>query len=155
MTSIPTSLAAVVSRGAVAQFGRAPESHSGGHRFDPVQLHQLNQQLTPIRKGWRRCFWRFDSNSDSNRSLSRLVALPPRVSRDALLFNCAFINFGASAKPDGFKKISPERHRRNGALTTSIILSFRSARLVRRVEVTSCPQASQNIHRSSPSGFMR
>jgi hypothetical protein len=28
-------------RGAVAQFGRAPEWHSGGRRFDPVQLHQL------------------------------------------------------------------------------------------------------------------
>ena len=28
------------SRGAVAQFGRAPESHSGGRRFDPGQLHQ-------------------------------------------------------------------------------------------------------------------
>src|SRR6266536_3287624 len=27
-------------RGAVAQFGRAPEWHSGGRRFDPGQLHQ-------------------------------------------------------------------------------------------------------------------
>ena len=27
--------------GAVAQFGRAPESHSGGRRFDPDQLHQF------------------------------------------------------------------------------------------------------------------
>jgi hypothetical protein len=27
-------------RGAIAQFGRAPESHSGGRRFDPDWLHQ-------------------------------------------------------------------------------------------------------------------
>ena len=32
--------------GAVAQFGRAPESHSGGRRFDPDQLHQPSQHLT-------------------------------------------------------------------------------------------------------------
>src|ERR1051326_4053806 len=32
--------------GAVAQFGRAPESHSGGRRFDPDQLHQSNQELS-------------------------------------------------------------------------------------------------------------
>src|SRR5438046_5351326 len=25
--------------------GRAPESHSGGHRFDPVQLHHLRNRL--------------------------------------------------------------------------------------------------------------
>jgi hypothetical protein len=33
-------LRALFPRGAVAQFGRAPEWHSGGRRFDPVQLHQ-------------------------------------------------------------------------------------------------------------------
>ncbi len=33
-------LSCASSFGAVAQFGRAPESHSGGRRFDPGQLHQ-------------------------------------------------------------------------------------------------------------------
>ena len=42
--------------GAVAQFGRAPESHSGGRRFDPVQLHQHRQRLTPNREVRRCCF---------------------------------------------------------------------------------------------------
>jgi hypothetical protein len=30
----------LLGTGAVAQFGRAPDLHSGGRRFDPVQLHQ-------------------------------------------------------------------------------------------------------------------
>ena len=34
-------------RGAVAQFGRAPEWHSGGRRFDPVQLHHYFLGLRP------------------------------------------------------------------------------------------------------------
>src|SRR5262249_30996540 len=38
-------LRALFPRGAVAQFGRAPEWHSGGRRFDPVQLHQLLPEL--------------------------------------------------------------------------------------------------------------
>src|SRR5215467_14409202 len=36
------------SRGAVAQFGRAPEWHSGGRRFDPVQLHQFLPPATDL-----------------------------------------------------------------------------------------------------------
>src|SRR6266508_6974356 len=32
--------------GAVAQLGRAPESHSGGRRFEPDQLHQYHQILS-------------------------------------------------------------------------------------------------------------
>ena len=46
-------------RGAVAQFGRAPESHSGGRRFDPVQLHhppspcQALLRLTTLRRDFR------------------------------------------------------------------------------------------------------
>ena len=35
-------------RGAVAQFGRAPEWHSGGRQFDPGQLHQAaHRRQTP------------------------------------------------------------------------------------------------------------
>ena len=45
-------LRAFVRRGAVAQFGRAPEWHSGGRRFDPVQLHQ---SLTTIRVSSPHC----------------------------------------------------------------------------------------------------
>jgi hypothetical protein len=37
----PRAILRALSRGAVAQFGRAPEWHSGGRRFDPVQLHQM------------------------------------------------------------------------------------------------------------------
>src|SRR2546430_17458771 len=32
-------------RGAVAQFGRAPEWHSGGRRVDPVQLHHKHNPV--------------------------------------------------------------------------------------------------------------
>src|SRR5437016_10751293 len=32
--------------GAVAQFGRAPEWHSGGREFDPHRLHQFLQRVT-------------------------------------------------------------------------------------------------------------
>src|SRR5947207_8028278 len=35
--------------GAVAQLGRAPESHSGGRRFDPDQLHHLHQSVASSR----------------------------------------------------------------------------------------------------------
>ncbi len=39
-------------RGAVAQFGRAPESHSGGRRFDPVQLHHYRRPAALALTRW-------------------------------------------------------------------------------------------------------
>ena len=38
--------------GAVAQLGRAPESHSGGRRFEPVQLHQSFRVAEPHPRGF-------------------------------------------------------------------------------------------------------
>src|SRR5438105_5301902 len=35
--------------------GRAPESHSGGHRFDPVQLHQTVIPSAAARPRFRHC----------------------------------------------------------------------------------------------------
>ena len=53
VTALP--LSAILSyRGAVAQLGRAPESHSGGRRFEPVQLHQNPKQKSEGRK--QKCF---------------------------------------------------------------------------------------------------
>ena len=38
---LPANLRPSPTGGAVAQFGRAPESHSGGRQFDPDQLHHF------------------------------------------------------------------------------------------------------------------
>src|SRR6476660_1669897 len=52
------------TRGAVAQFGRAPRSQCGGQGFDPPLLHQKNQRL---KAGPRPCLFHLltDSSVDA------------------------------------------------------------------------------------------
>src|ERR1700730_1535108 len=54
------------------------KSHSGGRRFEPVQLHQFHQELTKRRAAFGSLFFAFDSNVDSNR-VSKAARERPRA----------------------------------------------------------------------------
>ena len=92
-------------RGAVAQFGRAPESHSGGRRFDPGQLHQ--DRRSALREG-SAPLGRTGARLGQRASTARLIPRPALRSRGARLL--PRYASGDSSRRDGatgaFRKFS-------------------------------------------------
>jgi hypothetical protein len=69
--------------------GRAPEWHSGGHRFDPVRLHQPVQELSATARS--RFFFSGAGNETQSLSPRRTMRWPVTGSRVALLSGRAFV----------------------------------------------------------------